>query len=364
MDIFKFNNPTHETMMTQGEIVNDIKRKMWVERYRDAGEFKLIADANTGLKDKLPISSFISHVNSKDVMIVENHEITEERGKEPEIVISGRSFTSFFENRIIVPEFEYNPTPDLYDIVTSGPTPGAIASSILATNKQLDYVEVLYDVFEDPDPIDMAIPRGNLYDFVIEILKGSDLGIKVVRPGPWSPIPEYFGNPFLGVIIHKGEDKSSEINFSYAAGEIERAEYLWSNKGLKNAAVVTGKWVGYSIAGPEPAGYRRRYLFLDASSLDQQLAAAPSNPELATIGQYMAQRGQAAIDAHNDVNIVKAEISNNVVTKKYRTDFNIGDLITVTGNYNSEQVMRVTEYVEIEDETGVTEYPILSLPFS
>jgi hypothetical protein len=47
--------------------------------------------------------------------------------------------------------------------------------------------------------------------------------------------------------------------------------------------------------------------------------------------------------------------------KRYRADYNIGDIVYVIGNYDIAQKMRVTEYAEIEDENGEVGYPTLSM---
>ena len=101
MDIFKFTNPTAPMLMEQGELVNGLTSKMWIERYRDAGEFTVTANIDSDAREKLPIGSYISHVNTPEIMVVENHEISESSNTEPEITITGRSLETILENRII-----------------------------------------------------------------------------------------------------------------------------------------------------------------------------------------------------------------------------------------------------------------------
>ncbi len=101
MDVFKFKNPTHPTLFDQGELINGLKTKMWIERYRDSSSFDFVADAEAMVHKLLPIGTLISHTESTEVMVVENHEIREQSGKETEIKITGRSFESFLENRIV-----------------------------------------------------------------------------------------------------------------------------------------------------------------------------------------------------------------------------------------------------------------------
>ena len=77
MDVIKFTNPTDKTKMEQGIFVEGITSKMWIEKYRDAGEFTFTAPIDSGVKEMLPLDTYVSHMNTGEIMIVENHEINE-----------------------------------------------------------------------------------------------------------------------------------------------------------------------------------------------------------------------------------------------------------------------------------------------
>ena len=67
------------------------------------------------------------------------------------------------------------------------------------------------------------------------------------------------------------------------------------------------------------------------------------------------------LESFNRVTITRADIAP-VAKYRYRTDFQVGDLISIDGNFGAIAVMRVMEYVEIQDETGETGHPTLALP--
>jgi hypothetical protein len=60
------------------------------------------------------------------------------------------------------------------------------------------------------------------------------------------------------------------------------------------------------------------------------------------------------------VAISNVKIAPNSQNYNYRTDYNVGDIVGVDGEYNTSTTMRVIEYVEIEDENGESGYPTLS----
>lgn len=366
MDIVRFHNPTAPTKMESGQIVNELKTKMWIERYRECGEFTFTAAANSGMRDILPIGCFVTHVETSEIMIVENHEISDEKGKESELVITGRGLESDFENRVL-------------DSNKTSPYVGAVSDYNLAADESWNQaVTMLKDHLDATVLVDddnawpyltistnipaggtetaRAIKRTNLHKALIEVLAIEELGVRVIRPGPLSPVP---GTVNTTIEIHRGTDRSAEIVFSHDTGEIQSAEYLWSNKKLKNAAFVSGKWVQVWVEGSE-IEYSRRVLQVDATDIDNSFSVAPAGGDLTAVVAAMTQRGQDAIAAQNDISIVKAEVSRDALHKEFRTDFYVGDIVTVLGDYNELSTMRISEYVEIEDQNGKMGYPTLT----
>jgi hypothetical protein len=59
--------------------------------------------------------------------------------------------------------------------------------------------------------------------------------------------------------------------------------------------------------------------------------------------------------------LTKAEVSREVNQSQYRVDFSVGDLVTIQGDYNEVSTMRISEYVEIEDQNGYIGYPTLTM---
>lgn len=367
MDIFRFHNPTHPLKMEQGEVINDIKSKMWIERFRPAGEFKIVAEARSGIREKLPIGSFISHIDTSEVMIVENHEINDDRDKETEISVTGRGFESYFSNRVVGSNVTFPVTTGVKDFALGVNYSWLqakyllehhlLASLLLDDDNALPYFTVLNEASGAGVSVDRSVPEGDLYDRLVELLEIDQLGIKIARPGPWYPA----SGVNLSAVIHKGTDRSADVVFSYDTGEIARADYLWSNKKAKNAAVISGKWVKTFITLGN-VEYDRRVMYIDASDIDNSLTAPPTGGTLTSIVNYMQYRGYVALAAQKDVTLVNAEPAEQGGRMKYRDDFFVGDTIMVSGDYEEATAMLVTEYVEYEDENGVGGYPTLIIP--
>lgn len=361
MDVIRFHNPTDPTKMEQAEIINDLKTKMWVERYRNAGEFTFTADANSGMRDALPIGSFVSHVDTSELMIVENHEISGEKGRPSELIISGRGLETDFEQRILGSNIAtpFSGVIGDYALASDETWNQAVtmlqdhlyASMLLDDDNEWPYLTITTDIPAGGTEVARTIKRTDLHKALLDLLAIDEVGVRVIRPTP--------GVVNTTLLIHKGVDRSSEIVFSYDTGEIESADYLWTNKALKNAAFVSGKWVQVWVEGAE-TGYSRRVMQVDASDIDNEYTAAPAGGDLTAVVAAMTQRGNDAISAQNEISLTKAEVSREVNQSQYRVDFNVGDLITVHGDYNEISTMRISEYVEIEDQNGRIGYPTLT----
>jgi hypothetical protein len=366
VDIFKFTNPTHPTKMEQGRIINGLKSKLWVERFFQPGEFTLVAPLGSGAAIDLPPGTFISHVDTKQVMVVENQEMSVERNKEPDVIITGRSLEVLYEGRV-VGATRTGPTPAGganrdYTVTNAAPwlqlrqLISAHTQSLANVNDELPWLYPTTTLAAvTPVVTDKTYKVGDLYASIRENLDAYLLGIESVRPSNFpivGTVPPA-GSTYLN--IYSVEDNTSTV-FAYDLGEVDRAQYLWSNKKLKNTAIVIGKWVIQRVdAGPVKEA--RRMIFVDGTSIDDSYTTTPAGATLTTIQAEMTKRGQEAIDAHNALELSKAEASDRITRLKYRYDYKLGDIVTVTGDFGTETHRIVSEYVEIEDEKGVSGQP-------
>lgn len=363
MDIFRFHtNPATPTKLEYGEIINGLKSKMWIERYREAGEFELVANVSSGIRELLPIGSIVSHIDTNEPMIVETHSISEDKGQQNDIVVTGRGFETILEQRVVgsnrafpnvgfVPNYELSAAYSWLQAVLMV-NEHINVTSLVDDYDALPFVSVTHDVAGTAMEDARSMSKGDLYSRLIELLEVDNLGIRVVRPQAGSD---------TSFVIHRGVNRAKEVLFSNDSGEIESADYLWSNKLLKNSALVSGRWVEVRVDNLTDVEYKRRMMFVDASDIDEQFETEPTDTDLLNTIIKMEQRGRAALAAQRNIAISKAEVSKEGTRAKYRVDFNVGDLVTVHGDYSETTARRVTEYVEIEDETGMKSYPTLTM---
>jgi hypothetical protein len=364
MDLFKFDR----TGIGNGQLIRGATSKSWTERYRDPGDFIIEAPLSSGLREFLPEGTFISHTKSLEIMIVENHEINEEQREDPTIKITGRSFETYLENRVIgVDLVRAQDQVDVYEL-TSG------FSWIHARKIVNDHIlEGTAHANDDLTDVECVLQSGlsvsgataddreygleYVYPTLIDLLTIDDLGIRTFRPNTFG-VNGDSTNTYLQ--IYKGVNRSNKVIFSWKAGDLEAAEYLFSGKKYKNAAIVKGRYI-WVLVTTGPTNYNRRFMVVDADDLDGHFDTVPTGADLTRIKNRMTTRGNNRLKKQNRVTLSRADVSANS-KYRYRRDYNVGDIVMVDGNFGQPAKLRVIEYAEIEDENGENGHPTLTIP--
>lgn len=367
MDVFKFISAGDPTTLIEGRMIQNAKSIMWTERYREPGEFEIVGQLSSGLREFLPIGTLLSHSDTYEVMFVENHEIDEDENEDPIIKITGRSLDAFLDHRItgtngiraagsLVKEYAVAAQVSWLQVVT------VINDHIngnVNTSDNLTNVVTFTDLTGTGTSEARSLKPELLSKTVLDLLNVDDLGIKVIRRNTFnSPHGSASQTVFY---VHRGINKSNTVIFSWKARDMDKLDYLWSDKKLKNSAMVIGRYVNTFVDTPGLVNYNRRTMIVNADDIDGNLTVVPTGATLTTIVSKMQVRGRQALNSQNRITITRADISN-ISRYHYRQDFDIGDLITLDGNFGQIAVMRVIEYVEIQDENGETGHPTLSIP--
>jgi hypothetical protein len=346
------------TTLEYGVAVNGWSRLSWIERYSAPGEFTLEARVSSGLANFLPLGTLLSHIATTEVMIVENHEITEKLSEDPIIKITGRSFVSFLENRVVGVFGTLTDPITPYSLVANYTWVQAVTMINTHISGNIDNMSATYTVSGTGVSTARTIPHAILWDEVDKLLKIDNLGIRTIRRNPWGVLGSSTESQ---INIYKGVDKTSQVMFSWVAGDIAEAQYLFSQKNKKNLALVVGKWVKAAVQLGTGANYFARWMIVDGSKVDDQLTAMPTGTPLTNTILAMQTLGLQALAAQTNKSITQIDLSQSA-KPQYRTDYNLGDLVLIEGNYGAIATKQVKEYAEIEDENGVTGHPTLSDP--
>jgi Siphovirus ReqiPepy6 Gp37-like protein len=366
VELFKFNYTTDQTVLERGELINGYTSVMWVERYREPGEFQIVANFSSGLRDFLPAGTLISHADTTEVMIVENHEFGEAEEEELILTISGRSFESYLENRIVGTN------------LARADSSGFVEYTLTAAYTWTQAVTLINDHIRDTADADDAlvnvvavetvggtgvskkrvIPRGTVHEQLLELLAVNDLGIKTIRRNTFTG---YGGvDTETRLVVHKGVDRSATIIFSSDYGDLDGIRYLFSGKKYKNAALVQSQYFQVVVDGTSTK-YDRRFMYVDANDVDSKFDNPPGGADATDIIESLITRGEQKLRRQRRITITDADVSD-VTNYRYRRDYNVGDIVTLDGRFSQAIKVRVIEFAEIEDENGESGHPTLELP--
>jgi hypothetical protein len=305
--------------------------------------------------------------------MVQRHEIDEDvEDQEPEIVITGKSLETWLRNRsvgadtdpdggLIVFLSDYNlPFNTTWEQVETliirhihEKSGGAPLDN--PGDEALGFMPIaMQQHIGTTTPAARIVKRGNLYTRVLELLEIDDFGIKVVRPNVTDG-----DTLFTQFRIHNGFDRRETVAFSHVAGDLKKTKYLWSDEDYYTDAYITSSFNEVRV-NSSATGYNRRILHVDASDLDAQETDYPTGGDRAALIANMYIRGIDAILRKRRDAILRTDVA--LTTRyKFRQHYDVGDLVTVNGNYDTSSVMRVAEHVEFQDENGESGYPTLTL---
>lgn len=368
MDVVRLNNYNHPTKMEHGEIVKGLTSKLWVERYAKNGECTFTAPARTNIQKILPKGCFVTHTDTEEVMMIMDHEITGKKGEDVVVKVTGETYETYMKHRIVGANQKF-PVTDIQPVHHDNQFSWSHIVKLIRDHTHPDYVvdpgdaipyllskSEVHPVPEGSVLIPADFPRGSVYEHILNLLVLDNCGIKCVRPGRLDP-------ESVTIVVYKGVDRSREMAFSYSTGEIQDINFLFSNRNFKNAALVTGTWVEFAVVPPE-TGYERRWMFVSAPELDQELIEPPAPGwGLDLVNLVLWERGVEELKAQRDVALKRADVAQDSVQFRYRKDYHLGDLVSVSGGYligeDEPTKMRILEYVETEDENGQHSYPTL-----
>jgi hypothetical protein len=388
MDIFTFPVSGNSFDLTNGKIVNDYDRATWVERFNEASEFTIEGRVDSGLREQMPLGHLVSHTDTDEVMVVEDHQIKSGQGISS-LVVTGQAYEkSVLENRIINSNKAWTAAIQAWpqsQYILGLFEPGyACLQARYLISRHIDW----QDLIDDND----ALPQTNVYLDVAHInatygpplleaeedtfdripvyegasnaLAVDNLGMRTRRPRGLNlddglDSVSRYGENWLTIYIYAGFDRRNTVQFSHRVGDIAEAEYLWSNRVKKTSCLVYSRYFAVMVHGPE-TGYARKVMTLDAKDLDEQYDTIPTGATQTRLLAALKRRGKSALAKKNSVAIASVQLNDKDHTYKFRQDYNLGDYVSVYGEYNASTSMQVTEHVEIDDVTGSTSYPTLS----
>lgn len=352
----------------------DYTSLIWTERFLDFGEFELKTPNVNLLRTQLPLNSFVTLKDTREVMIVETHVIKTDDDGNSELTITGRSFDSILENKVIRGSYQ-NPTKTKFTM-----TPTYFLTSYLWNELgNTTGIEWLRESMV-PKGIENVIPHmgfiesyswnqpaqywwvedGPMSKQVRDVMLASNVGLKTIRP-PANDWP----SDTMYMIVYTGSDRTvlqttlPPVVFAHSFGNLSTPSYLYSQKDYKNIAFLDCK-LGSLQVYATPAdeftnGVNRRTLYVDGSDMINN-----TDQTFEQLLPALTQKAKQELAKYNRQFLFDVSLTDDG-PYNYGVDYDLGDLVTLQAEFGVEYTtMRVTEYIRTEDLEGQKAYPTLT----
>lgn len=457
MDIIRLGLP-YTTNYKADELVEGLKSAIWTERFAGNSEFEFHTYDIDNTMALLPEDTLISHTDTNEVMMVEDHLITyDESLRKYDLKITGRSLAMFpMDHRFVEGPYQKkrqmvkNYTPvgalavllynvvdndsgfdvtrkDLKKVYNGDPDNGAASVALVETTypwntkDKIPNVSVTDSVVAAGDNQDWWVTEGQLGPQFLDILNKNNLGLRIIRPNGTSGKIVTVGDTGYADIgditrtqtdnigslrfdIYDGLDRSisqsdnPQVVFSVGRGDVDKPQYLFSVKEFKTAIEVMSDPSGDDVYRTDTqkawTGLQRRVGSFDGGKPD--IPDEPERPDPPGANATSAEKKKYDRQLerwkqnHDDWKLDKADIlakfaldnqnkgarmlhkqrkvyqfsggANSETPYNYKEHYNLGDRVTIQGDYGLVQDMIVAEHVRTQDATGESEYPGLTLP--
>lgn len=337
----------------------------WFELpYYEFGEFEVYAPATNNNIDALKMGNFIKIPNKPYIWVIKSVDYSFSSEGARMIDVKGYDARWLISQRIIL-----NPTPLSTDLATS-------IYNLLLNNlgaNALSYRKIVGWNVRMPSfsiTIDQTLaPRGNLWDFIKELLKANKCGSYVTYED---------GQLYFQAIY--GLDKTDSVIFSQSMDNLITSDYFENSEEYKTFVRVVSTFSEQNSQGNNVdvdyvqdfnAGGSNidRYEMLLESNISTKLFDADGNPVLDGQGKqvdvlpsssqyksWQKQEGRNALSEQIIAREFNGEIDLENSQYKFATDFFIGDKLLVRDEYfGYESAARVIKYTFKQDESGYGE---------
>lgn len=348
------------------QLIEGFSSFIWTERYLGGGEFELKTRKVNYTRNLLPQKSKIGVRDSQEVMTVENHSI-DDSGEGMELTVTGRTFeVGILQNRTTVvvdtgPGASNMWTYEDDDIWPTDAAKALIMSQVTVCNEapyqKVDRVSVANLVTNHPgEQLSYKHEPGPLYDEIVRLLDIENAGIRNQL--------DLDANGGLKIYIYRGVNRTVHQNdrdpviFSVSAEHMVDPKYLFTIKDYKNMAYVVGPNWQQRVYAPGVSdsiqGEDRRILFVDASQIEAKSSTEKKIRQAKALGLSALAKQNQRVFFDSAVSPESPYIRG--------VHYNLGDRVTLVGDYGLSQTMIISEYVRTQDSSGERNLPTLVTP--
>lgn len=328
-------------------VIDCYKSLIWTKRYYTCGDFELYIPADDSLLPYLKEDNFLMRDDDDSVMVIEALNIETDAENGDFFIVSGRSLESVLARRVVMTQTVVNASDvvqGIKQLIVKQTGNGNPSSYRAIPNLVID------DSLTVPQNILTQFTGTVLLDAVSQICTRFGIGFKMTVTRS--------RNSFQ-ITLSFYEGSEVDVTFSPEFDNMINSKYVRDYSNYANYAIVAGEGEGTSRImmnvpryTPTPSGFALREMFVDARDMSSNNGGISSGDYM----QMLSERGQEKLAEHDVTQSFESEIEPQM-TYQYKTDYNLGDIVTVTNEYGVTANPRIIEIIESWDDTGYTVVP-------
>lgn len=325
-------------------VVDSYESLIWCKRYNDYGALDLQIEATTETLSIFKRGYYITRDDDDTIFRIEAIELDTNENKNNSLIIGAVDFKKVLNQRII-----YS-TADFSNVTVESLIRKLITDNFISpTDSNRTIPIVLTDPKGFQETITAQITYENVGEKISELCKTYNYGYRI-----YCEKKVLYFDLFRGLDRSINQKENLQIVFSPKYDNLISSKYTMNIDNVKNVALVGGEGEGKNRKLKEvgtSSGLNRIEMFVDASSLSTNDGEIP----LATYYETLVEKGKEELTK----NSVSTSFEGTVDTElyKYKTDFDLGDIVTLENEYGISVDARIVEIIETWNETGYSIEP-------
>jgi len=345
------------------DIVEGAESKIWKKCYAGAGEFEIYTADTPENIELLQTNRYVVRQDDDMVGIIEKINMQKDDDGRDMLLVSGRCAKALFSRRIINKQQTFSGTVwnRMYWMLYNHAVNPSDPNRIIPNTAIADVDNAIKGLSAQTQHTGT-----NLMTAVVDLVSSNNLGWKV-------PVVD---GKFTATLI-AGTDRTVDqtdrepVIFADEYDNLISSDYMRDLTGYANVAVIAGEgegssrtWAGVDATGKASgtyAGLNRYEMYVDARDLQKKVTDSTGKETTLTAAQYKAQlqaRGLEKLTEAGKTESFEGDVDTGSYI--YRTDYDVGDLVTVRDKHGITANTRITAVEEIEDEKGYTITPEFS----
>lgn len=337
------------------EVMDHYESAIWTDRFREPGEFELYLPAEDKIFNYLKCGAYLVNRYSEHGMIIEEIKIETDVEDGNKVTVTGRSFESILDRRIIWNQTDFADT-NLQTAIRRLLTENIISPSI---------PERAIDNFIFEDSTDSRITElkltaqyngeNNLLEVINDICKSNKIGWKVIL----NDEKKFVFSLYMGTDRSYAQTTENFVVFSPKFDNFLNSNYDEDEKNYKNVCLIEAEWEQdnkVSRVVGEGSGLNRREMHTSGSGVNKKDDAGNDIPYSTWIAK-LDEKGTEELVKNKKKEEFDGECDP-FKTFVYGEDFFMGDTVQLRNEYGFEVTSKIIEFIYSENlSDGEKFYP-------